>query len=99
MSSRQRSRLCLQAVLLVLVIFVRAFQGQLPQELSGRGVKYAERESIEELRDTTAAALEGLQAARHELVARVEALEETLEERGVRTARLEAIRAYSDVRI
>jgi len=63
------------AVLLVFVVLVRAFQGQLPQELSGRGVKYAEREGTEEIRDAAAAALEGLQTAQQELAARLEVLE------------------------
>jgi len=58
------------------VVLVRAFQGRLPSELSGRGVKYAEREATEEIRDTTATALEGLEVAYRELATRVEALEE-----------------------
>ena len=64
------------ALLLALVVLVRAFQGRLPSELSGRGVKYAEREATEEIRDTTATALEGLEVAYRELATRVEALEE-----------------------
>lgn len=71
------------AVLLVLVVLVRAFQGQLPQELSGRGgVKYAEREATEGIRDATATALEELRAADQALAARVEALENTAEGEG-----------------
>ncbi len=68
------------AVLLVLVVLVRAFQGQLPQELSGRGLKYADRQTTVEIRDTTAVALEELQTAQQELHARVEALEEIPED-------------------
>lgn len=40
------------AVLFLLaLVVVRAAQGQLPQELSGRGVKYASSDSVQELRD------------------------------------------------
>jgi hypothetical protein len=68
------------ALLLALVVLVRAFQGLLPTELSGRGVKYAQREATEEIRDTTVAALEGLETAQRELAARVEALEDAAQE-------------------
>ena len=68
------------AALLVLVVLVRAFQGMLPTELSGRGVKYAQREATEEIRDATATALEGLQTAQRVLAARVDALEDVLQQ-------------------
>ncbi len=72
----ERTAAFFAALLLALVVLVRAFQGRLPSELSGRGVKYAEREGTEEIRDTTATALEGLEVAHRELEARVEVLEE-----------------------
>lgn len=64
------------ALFLALVVLVRAFQGRLPTELSGRGVKYSERETTEEIRDSTATALENLETAQRELAARIDALEE-----------------------
>jgi hypothetical protein len=76
----ERALAIFAASLLVLVVLVRAFQGMLPTELSGRGVKYAQREATEEIRDTTAAALEGLQTAQRELAARVDSLEDVLQQ-------------------
>jgi hypothetical protein len=76
----ERALAIFAASLLVLVVLVRAFQGMLPTELSGRGVKYAQREATEEIRDTTAAALEGLQTAQPELAARVDSLEDVLQQ-------------------
>jgi len=35
----------------VALVLVRAVQGELPQELSGRGVKYARSDAVDELRD------------------------------------------------
>lgn len=71
----ERTAAFFAGLLLALVVIIRGFQGRLPSELSGRGVKYAEREGTEEIRDTTATALEGLEAAHRALTSRVEALE------------------------
>lgn len=71
----ERTLVFFVGALLALVVLVRAFGGRLPTELSGRGVKYAAREGTEEIRDTTATALEELGAAHRELLARVETLE------------------------
>jgi len=72
----ERAAVFFVGLLLALVVLVRAFQGRLPSELSGRGVKYADRQGTEQIRDTTATALEQLEAAHRHLMARVEALEE-----------------------
>lgn len=65
------------------LILVRAIQGELPEELSGRGVKYAARDAVDELRDRAAAqfeaydnSLQELEAAQQDLDARLTAVED-----------------------
>ena len=67
---------------LAALILVRAFQGELPQELSGRGVKYAKSDAVDELRDRADAqfeaydkSVEELEAGQGELDARLAAIE------------------------
>ncbi len=64
------------------LVLVRALQGELPEELSGRGVKYARSDSVDELRDRVDAqfeaydkSLEELEAGQGQLDERVSALE------------------------
>jgi hypothetical protein len=73
----------LAAYLLLALVIARSWRGQLPVELSGRGVKYAD-----EVKNTSSRALRSLitglraeQTARLELEDRVDALEDELEER------------------
>lgn len=67
----------------VALVLVRAVQGELPQELSGRGVKYARSDAVDELRDRLDAqfeaydnSLEELEEAQAQLHGRMAALEE-----------------------
>jgi hypothetical protein len=68
--------------LLVAVVLVRGWSGELPSEISNQGLKYADKEATTRFRDETTAALEALKdqaeierSARLALAARVDALE------------------------
>lgn len=47
----ERSASIFAVIFLAVLVLVRAMQGRLPEELSGRGVKYASSEAVDELRD------------------------------------------------
>ena len=73
----ERAAALFVAGLLVLVVVERAWRrGELPDELSGRGVRYATVEDTAQLRDAVAEAVEPLQTALTALTERVDALEE-----------------------
>jgi hypothetical protein len=71
----ERAAAFFAALLFLVVVLVRAWEGALPEEVSGRGVKYASREAAEEARDAAADALEELRVAQGELAERLDALE------------------------
>jgi hypothetical protein len=60
---------------LAALVLVRAFQGELPQELSGRGVKYANSDAVDELRDRLDVQLEAHDQSLADLEQAVIALE------------------------
>lgn len=62
--------------LFVVVVLARAWVGELPTEVSGRGVQYTPSTTTEAIRDTVAEALDDLTAAQVELQERLESLEE-----------------------
>ena len=62
--------------LFVVVVLARAWSGELPTEVSGRGVQYTPATTTEAIRDTVAEALEDLAAVQVELRQRLESLEE-----------------------
>lgn len=74
----ERTAAFFAVALFVMVVLTRAWDGQLPDEISGRGVKYLTREDAESFRATTEAALrsqgEALEAHQRHLVAIEEAL-------------------------
>jgi len=49
------------------LVLVRAVQGELPEELSGRGVKYAASDAVDELRDRVDAPFEAYDKSFEEL--------------------------------
>jgi hypothetical protein len=59
-------------------IVIRAMQGELPQELSGRGVKYARSDAVDELRARVDAQFEAYDASLAELEDAQGALDERL---------------------
>ena len=63
------------AYLAVLVVFVRGWEGELPYELSGRGLKYKTRELKEEIQGT----IEALIEANEELADRVDELKSRMD--------------------
>jgi hypothetical protein len=78
----ERSAAIFAALFLAALVLVRAAQGELPQELSGRGVKYARSDAVDELRDRVDAQFEAydkslseLEGAQGELDTRIAALE------------------------
>ncbi len=62
--------------LFVVVVLARAWTGELPTGVSGRGVQYTPATTTEAIRDTVAEALEELAAAQTELRERLDALED-----------------------
>jgi hypothetical protein len=52
---------------LALLVVYRAFRGELPSELSGRGVKYADRDAVEQLRAELTDAIEQLKENQQDL--------------------------------
>lgn len=78
----ERSASIFAILFLGALVLVRAVQGELPQELSGRGVKYAKSDAVDELRDRVDAQFEAydnslseLEAAQRELDERLMAIE------------------------
>lgn len=68
---------------LALLVLVRAFQGRLPEELSGRGLRYADRDAVDGLRTELLGSMREIQAAQEatsaaivDLRARVQAAEQ-----------------------
>ncbi len=61
--------------LLVLVVVWRAFEGRLPDKLSGRGVEYTPRAAAKELREEALSAVAKVENINETLEARVDALE------------------------
>jgi hypothetical protein len=47
----ERAASLFAVLFLAVLVLVRAMQGRLPEELSGRGVKYASSDAVDELRD------------------------------------------------
>jgi hypothetical protein len=66
------------ASLLVLLVVVRAFEGELPSELSGRGVKYASRDGVEALRSELTNTLDELRTAQEAQAEAIESLDSRL---------------------
>ena len=69
---------------LALLVLVRAFQGRLPEELSGRGLKYAERDAVDGVRSELLSSMKEIQAAQAATTAAIADLRERVEaiERG-----------------
>jgi hypothetical protein len=65
--------------LLILVVMEKAWAGRLPDEISGRGVKYAGVAGVEEVRSELQAAIEAQEAATEDTLDRIAALEERLD--------------------
>jgi hypothetical protein len=79
----ERAAAMFAILFVVALVLVRAVQGELPQELSGRGVKYARSDAVDELRDRLDTqfeaydnSLEELEEAQAQLHGRMAALEE-----------------------
>jgi hypothetical protein len=60
------------------LVLVRAIQGELPEELSGRGVKYAASDAVDELRDRVDAQFEAYDKSLEELEAAQQDLDDRL---------------------
>jgi hypothetical protein len=71
----ERSAAVFAALLLALLVLIRAWNGELPTELSGRGVTYTKSETTADLRDAALEALAELEQAQEVLGERLERLE------------------------
>ncbi len=72
----ERAAAIVAGLLLAAVVVARAFAGQLPDELSGRGLKYAAAASVEEASDALTHSIRRLEDAARALDRRVTAIEQ-----------------------
>ncbi len=81
----ERAAALFAAILLALIVVSRAVAGELPYEISGRGVKYEERHAVDRVGERLEAATSDLRQGERDLWAAVAALQarlgETHEER------------------